>query len=815
MAVPAWLQALSQQQAQSSGGIDGTVGTNSTGATTYSQTGSGGALSSPDQGISDDDARRQLMNGSPSDPDTWVAYQKVYGRPHTNSPEGQALIQQEGSPAAVQQANAQTYTGFQDDPGGNFYPGQETIDRAAAIEGVNMQDLVNNPAANQQITYSGADPGQDITGQPYNQNQYASPESAQWLAQQLGGEYVPAESYEGGQAGTMPGAAYIKMPDGTMMNAGLVGRQYERVQGEYQQQMRNYEMNLSQNPNIVGTGFLSQPGNPIEMLQNRLAGNPLSNTNAAGGNQGIRDALAQGQNAFGQPLGEGGRFADYPNAPVDDLLNPIDQSNLPGDQPGPGPPPPGGITPPGGTPPPPPGDTPVGIDPPGGPGLLEGPPPPGGGPPPPPGGFGGPPGGGPPPPPGGTPPPGGGPPPLNQWNNLFDPQTGQFNAPPGFNPWDNPSGQGGMQLQNLMQMIQTLRGGPQGGGQGGGQGGMMGGLPGGMQQAQNQNYYGQSNTQGNPEPGRNVNEMNQGAPPPPADPGGLMGPAVLPTPGGAPEFPGELNQGAPQPPPDSLLNGPGTPPTPIGAPQPPIGAPQPPGSGWQGIPAGVDPNQRMTQEEASAAGVTYAGGSGTPPTWGEMERMQNHDSSQGVSVGSGPGDPPNMTPGAPGSSTAPRPPHTDAQYPGQPTPGGGLGATDSGYNVMPGAGQGGTEADAAVGPIGPGDPYFESISKPWQPKQQPSLAPKTSNYTNQQTSGGTQPPTSGVFNNPGFTSPYGGMNTAVDPINYGQPQQGGLMSPPIGQTTRPIQQMNQAPLNFQPTMTSGRDTPVDMITGNV
>jgi hypothetical protein len=418
----------------------------------------------------------QLMTGASNDPKTWAAYEQIYGKPHNSSPEGQAALAGT-SPAQQQQANAETYTGFQQNPGNNFYPGRAAVDTAASVNNSTpLGTVMNNPAYKQPLGFGAQTVQTDAAGQTFNDRQYANAPTAQWLAEQLGAEYIPAEDYSGGQAGQMPGAAYLRMPDGSMMNAGLVGQQFQRVQNEYAMQARNYEQNLAQNPNIVGTGFLSEPGNPIDMLKNRLAGTPYSNTNPAGGNAGIRNALGQTpqQNAYGQPLGAGGPNADFPNAPVGPG-NPIDQSTQPGNQtqvppagdpfapqgpqPGAGPSgtqnpgqdpnwtgQPGGYTPGGNAP-----DT-TGMNPgggfPGG-GMPGGQQPPGGFNP-----FGWNPGGG------GQPGFAGNPyPQYQQPQNYFQPQSpfgGQQQNP--FNPWSGLQGPGGISgLAQLLGNVQGLR----------------------------------------------------------------------------------------------------------------------------------------------------------------------------------------------------------------------------------------------------------------------------------------------------------------------------------------------------------------------
>jgi hypothetical protein len=132
----------------------------------------------------------------------------------------------------------------------------------------------------------------------------------------LGGKYIPAAPFTSGgpfNVGAGQGAgAMILMPDGKMLNAGLVGKTWERVLAENKRQVSNYELNLARNPNIVGTGFLSSPGDPVDMLYRKLTGQPYQNTNAAGGNAGISAALAQNQTAYGTPLGQG--TGNWPNA---------------------------------------------------------------------------------------------------------------------------------------------------------------------------------------------------------------------------------------------------------------------------------------------------------------------------------------------------------------------------------------------------------------------------------------------------------------------------------------------------------------------
>ena len=489
----------------------------------------------PNTGMGQEQARQILMNNSSGvdNPQVWEAYQMIYGRPHQASPEGQAA----GGSAGAKQAaigNATPYTDFASTGGNQSYSGKSSVDAAAGIEGFNFEDALNNPAAQGNMQYQLPE---GVDASKYNENMFLSEDSGNWLAEQLGWDYTPASSSQSPHFGQMPKAGYFTDPNDpdTQHGAAVVAQRYERAQSNYTNSLQNYERNLAQNPNIVGTGFLSKPGDIFDNLKAGIAGNPSANTNEAGGNQGIYDALAQGNNAFGDPLGAGGPNADYSNAPVGDN-NPIDQSTQPGTQTGqPGADSP--FTPQG----PSPGAGPGGTGNPGYPGWIPGgsgntglPPgdtSPGGN-----AGNGQPPGGGGqiptgygsasgpdgygggqlgggwnPSPPGG---PGGGPGGYQQPQSLFNPQTfgGGWQSNPG-NPWAQMGQQGGgmQSLGQLLQGIQALRSGGQGmgggynpfsGGFGGGMGPYGGGGQGGMMSmipqrppmlpgaGQNQNYYG-------------------------------------------------------------------------------------------------------------------------------------------------------------------------------------------------------------------------------------------------------------------------------------------------------------------------------------
>jgi hypothetical protein len=273
-------------------------------------------------------ARQQLMTGQSTDPATWEAYKTIYGVPHQASPEGQAAGGAEAQKAATV-ANQQPYTNFAASGGNQYYPGQTAVNDAATIEGFDFNTAMNLPSAQGSMQFGlpeGVDPAK------YNANQFLTPESGQWLGQQLGWDYTPATTTQSPHFGTMPVAGYFINPDtGTRHGAGGVAQWYDTMQSRYNRQLENYERNLAQNPNIVGTGFLSKPGDPIDRLKAQILGQPAANTNAAGGNEGIYSAIAQGQNAFGDPLGAGGPNAPFTNAPVSPQ-NPIDQSTQPGVQ---------------------------------------------------------------------------------------------------------------------------------------------------------------------------------------------------------------------------------------------------------------------------------------------------------------------------------------------------------------------------------------------------------------------------------------------------------------------------------------------------
>jgi hypothetical protein len=255
------------------------------------------------------------MTGDPTDPKTWAAYEQVYGRKHTLDPAYSG-----GDPLQAEIARTTPYTDFRSTSPQGYYPGRDVVDRAANIEGADLQGMINNPAAAQQMGFR--DVSEFNLGGATDPMQFADAPTGEWLAKQMGGTFVPGGpdnqgTYNLGGPFNLPTAGMIQMPDGTMHNAGIVADRFSGIQQDYQRQLQNYERNLAQNPNIMGTGFLSKPGDPIQMLMNSLGGQPISNAgNDAGGNAGIQSALSQGQNAYGDPLGQGGLDTKFPNAPV-------------------------------------------------------------------------------------------------------------------------------------------------------------------------------------------------------------------------------------------------------------------------------------------------------------------------------------------------------------------------------------------------------------------------------------------------------------------------------------------------------------------
>ncbi len=101
----------------------------------------------------------------------------------------------------------------------------------------------------------------------YNSLFYATENTAKQFAQWLGGEYIPQESYTGGPY-TIPVGAQVKIGT-TYLNAGLLAKEFERLQNDYIRAVKNYEQNLAQNSAIIGTGSLIAPTDPLETLKTK------------------------------------------------------------------------------------------------------------------------------------------------------------------------------------------------------------------------------------------------------------------------------------------------------------------------------------------------------------------------------------------------------------------------------------------------------------------------------------------------------------------------------------------------------------------
>ena len=107
---------------------------------------------------------------------------------------------------------------------------------------------------------------------PLNPNYYADQETTQRLAQELGGVVTTIPGPVEGPF-SWPDQPAIRLPDGRVLNAGLVARKLQQLQSTYRRAVDNYELNLTNNIAIIGTGYLTEPVDPFEALRNHYLNN--------------------------------------------------------------------------------------------------------------------------------------------------------------------------------------------------------------------------------------------------------------------------------------------------------------------------------------------------------------------------------------------------------------------------------------------------------------------------------------------------------------------------------------------------------------
>ena len=134
----------------------------------------------------------------------------------------------------------------------------------------------------------------DGTYTTYNSTYFATPSTASKLAGWFGGTVIPQSSYNTGGPFTIPTGAAIKIGD-TYLNAGSVAEKLRRLQITYTEAVKNYERNLLENENIVSSGNLSIPTDPLVSLKASygISGGSSGSSNT-GTNRTIGDCVGRG-----------------------------------------------------------------------------------------------------------------------------------------------------------------------------------------------------------------------------------------------------------------------------------------------------------------------------------------------------------------------------------------------------------------------------------------------------------------------------------------------------------------------------------------
>ncbi len=131
-------------------------------------------------------------------------------------------------------------------------------------------------------------------GEPYNILYYANDETTQFLANALGGQVTVIKGPTTGPF-SWPDQPAIKLPNGEVLNAGVVAQQFQRFQQQYRGSIENYKLNLEQNSAIVGTGYLQAPIDPITALKSYFVEGNANASASMGSTTGIDYTQSAGQ----------------------------------------------------------------------------------------------------------------------------------------------------------------------------------------------------------------------------------------------------------------------------------------------------------------------------------------------------------------------------------------------------------------------------------------------------------------------------------------------------------------------------------------